>query len=269
MADQPGLGVVIVSYRNAAWLPRCLAPLLAMWQQPITAIILVDNASDDGGPEWAQNYASQIQVIAADHNYGYAWAVNQGVAALSTEHIVLINADVLVEPQTLPSLAFDHPEAICGPLHRHLDGSLQQTWGGHPTLWTEFQRRRREHHPPVLEKALSKIRQKDPQAAPVGWLSGSCLAFTKRNFAQVGPWDETFLLYWEDCDWCLRAASAGVPLLLRTDITVRHGHGASVSLDPAAGRQAYRRSQQLFLNKHASWMQRLMMNGYLALRGHR
>ena len=56
-------------------------------------VVVVDNASQDNTCELVRRRAS-VKLIANSSNRGFAGAVNQGVAALETELILLLNPDV-------------------------------------------------------------------------------------------------------------------------------------------------------------------------------
>lgn len=45
--------------------------------------------------------------------------------------------------------------------------------------------------------------------APVDFVSGSVMGFSKRVIQSIGLWDETYFMYYEDVDYCERARRAG------------------------------------------------------------
>jgi GT2 family glycosyltransferase len=59
------------------------------------------------------------------------------------------------------------------------------------------------------------------------WLTGACLALTIDMFDEVGGFDESYFLYWEDVDFSYRAGLAGAELLVREDLTVVHDEGGT------------------------------------------
>ncbi len=83
-------GVVVVTYNSGEVIERCLdscAHLLT---------VVVDNASQDDTVELVRRRSS-VKLISNPSNHGFAGAVNQGVAALDTEMILLLNPDVELE----------------------------------------------------------------------------------------------------------------------------------------------------------------------------
>ena len=85
----------------------------------------------------------------------------------------------------------------------------------------------------------------------------------------MGGFDEDFFLYFEDIDFCLRLTEAGYSVQYDPCATVLHHRGASMAQEPERSRQAYRRSQLLFWNKHGRAFQRLVMRQYVGMRGAR
>ncbi|MDQ1499731.1 MAG: N-acetylglucosaminyl-diphospho-decaprenol L-rhamnosyltransferase, partial [Actinomycetota bacterium] len=83
------LDIVIVTYRSAAHLAACLAPLPAE-----ARVIVVENASGDDAPELAA--AAGAHVIRNDANLGFGAAANQGAAVGSADLILFLNPDAVV-----------------------------------------------------------------------------------------------------------------------------------------------------------------------------
>jgi GT2 family glycosyltransferase len=68
----------------------------------------------------------------------------------------------------------------------------------------------------------------------------------------VGPFDETFFLYFEDIDLCRRIRAEGFKLIFFPAVRVIHAGGASTSARRWRSRLEYRRSQLRYYAKHNS-----------------
>jgi GT2 family glycosyltransferase len=86
----------------------------------------------------------------------------------------------------------------------------------------------------------------------VDWVSGACLMTRRDVFDRLGGFDEGFFLYWEDADYCSRAAAAGFRCMYVPTAPVRHAGGRSADHDPAAAIRAFHRSAFRLYWKRAS-----------------
>ena len=83
-----------------------------------------------------------VQVIRNADNRGFAAANNLAIRRMRGRHLLLLNPDTEVRPDTIPTLAgfLDaHPDAgICGPRIVFPDGSFQSCGYRFPTLLSEI-----------------------------------------------------------------------------------------------------------------------------------
>src|SRR6476660_195426 len=56
------VGIVLVNYNGMRFVPECLESLAAI-DYPNARIVLVDNASTDGSPEWIATHHPQVALI--------------------------------------------------------------------------------------------------------------------------------------------------------------------------------------------------------------
>src|SRR5260370_24741179 len=83
-------GVVVVTYNSAEVIGRCLDSCTGL------PVVVMDNASTDATRDIVQQRPA-VTLIANVTNRGFAAAVNQGVAALQTELVLLLNPDAEIE----------------------------------------------------------------------------------------------------------------------------------------------------------------------------
>jgi GT2 family glycosyltransferase len=88
-------GVVVVTYNSAEVIGRCLDSCAGL------PVIVIDNASTDGTRDIVQRRPA-VKLIANASNRGFAAAVNQGVGALKTELVLLLNPDAEIETPVDP-----------------------------------------------------------------------------------------------------------------------------------------------------------------------
>lgn len=67
-------------------------------------LIIIDNASTDGSQEMVRRVFPHERFIAVDRNLGYAGGHNRGLEEAGGEYVLLLNADVLLEPTFLEEM---------------------------------------------------------------------------------------------------------------------------------------------------------------------
>ncbi|HET6899662.1 MAG TPA: glycosyltransferase, partial [Vicinamibacteria bacterium] len=113
----------------------------------------------------------------------------------------------------------------------------------------------------LREAAALAAREHEPD-----WVSASCFLARKAALDAVGGFDESFFLYEEDVDLCLRVRAAGGRILFTPAAEVVHHLGRSMDRAPALARMEYHRSHLRFYAKHNSWAERAALRGWMASR---
>jgi GT2 family glycosyltransferase len=160
-------------------------------------------------------------------NRGYGAAINRAVRSARGETILALNADIVPEAgflegviasarRLLVSRLADHPTAIIGFRLRDADGAPQGSIGRFPTL-TRFLRGLLRPRP---FRKYVQVDEKGP--TPVDWATGACLLIDRRCFEELGGFDESYFLYYEDVDICLRATRRGWRVEYNPSATCRH-----------------------------------------------
>jgi glycosyltransferase involved in cell wall biosynthesis len=100
------VAIIIVSYETLDSLKSCLDSLAELSSNPLVQIIIVDNASGAEVTSYLRGLKGlNVKVMFNDYNYGFSYAVNQGVALADLDSdILLLNNDALLTPGALGSL---------------------------------------------------------------------------------------------------------------------------------------------------------------------
>ncbi len=207
------LDIVIVSYRGAALLRRCLASLREHAAAPWAAVTVVDNASGDGTAEMVAAEFPEVRLLAQSRNLGFARAQNLGIATGSGAAVLVLNPDTAVEAGTLEPLierlAEDARIGCVGPALIREDGSFDHAARrSFPTPLSALGHfsgigRRSERGP------LAAYRAPEVERGPVDAVNGAFMMLRRSAFEQVGGFDEGYWMYMEDLDLCRRLADAG------------------------------------------------------------
>ena len=254
------LSIVIVNWNVKDLLYNCLQSLLDTCQVSpnLTAeIIVVDSASTDGSPQMVRVEFPQVRLIASDENLGYAGGNNTGANAATGRYIFLLNPDTIVQSDALTQMVnyIDaHPEVgALGPQLLWPDGSVQSSRRRFPTLgslfwestllgqWFPRNRHARRYH--VADHPSDQIQKVD-------WIVGAAILLRREAWCQVGPIEEDFFMYFEETDWCHRAAEAGWETHYLPDARIIHYEGKSSEQIVAARTLRFQQSKLRYTRKY-------------------
>lgn len=256
VGSPPDLGVAVIHHRTPEVALKCLELVRAA--APHADVVLVDTAPDEAFlHQLGESFPDVTVLRVANHSYSHS--VNEGLAALSNEHLVLMNADVFVEHDTfdrlVAALAAVPGRGVAGPLALTPAGKPQPL--GLPYLLAyarlAFARLANAH----LTRGGSSLKEHEPAAGrpaavKVAWLSGCLQLVTRAAWAGTGGYDESFRFFNEDTDFCYRARAAGFASCL-VDAPVVHLGGASTPDAPEFFLEGRRGGMVLTLRHHGPW----------------
>jgi len=87
--------IIIPNYNGIKYLKECLLSLKSQTFKDFE-IIVVDNCSTDGSPQYIREYYPEIKLFELDKNYGFSAAVNKGIRESKTPYVILLNNDTIV-----------------------------------------------------------------------------------------------------------------------------------------------------------------------------
>ena len=224
------IGVVVGSYRGENLLGECIASLLAQTVPP-TEIVVVDASSGDGSVAIAARLGVRSLVVP---NHGLGFLYNRGVESTTAPYVLLSNVDVSFDPHCLELLA----AALDADERRFAADARQLDWDGDRVVKARTTIRRG----PLLHEYVPGLHLE--HAAPADALvptvaaHGAAMLVRRKPFLELGGFDETFFLDWEDLDLCWRARLRGWPSLYVPDAWLRHRVGAVTPAQMAPRRQA-------------------------------
>lgn len=247
------VSIVIVTHNSQDMIDALLDSVSSALSSHTAEVIVVDNDSTDDTRDRVRARADCRLIAAA--NDGYSGGVNVGILASAPDVPVLVlNPDVRLGPGSVAALlaALGGRRGIIAP--RMLDEQ------GHRTMSL-----RRE---PTLPRALGLTRLRwallseyvqesraYEQAGAVDWAVGAALLLSPECLADVGAWDESFFLYSEETDYCLRARDRGWQTWYEPAAEVVHIGGQSGQSDQIHAMQVINRVR-LYRRRHslpASW----------------
>lgn len=255
------VGVVIVTYNAADIVVDCLESLLAS-QGADLRIIVVDNASQDDTLATIRGWASggsafdgsdkpfqpvphgpvglvedsqamehlpegKVGLISLARNAGFAAGVNAGLRSLmampEVEYFWILNPDCMVENRTAAILVECARDAgrfavIGGRIYYVTPKHMIQSDGGRVNFWsgicTPFNKARVGRDVPP------------PAPADLDYVTGAHMLVSREFIARAGLMPESYFLYYEEVDWCLRRGD--LPLIPCPEAAVHHHGGHSI-----------------------------------------
>ncbi|HUN73043.1 MAG TPA: glycosyltransferase family 2 protein [Steroidobacteraceae bacterium] len=236
------IAIVIVTYKSAALTVQCLRSIAAERTSPGLAIraVVVDNASGDL-PEieraiQANGWDGWVSVVAAPRNGGFAYGNNLGIEHACRRappaYVHLLNPDTQVRPGAIGILVRfleAHPEAgIAGSSFENLDGSAWPISFRFPSLFSEIDTGLQLGLATrVLKRWVVARPMSQELAQPVDWICGASMLIRPAVLSALGGFDENYFLYYEETDFCLRAARAGFATWYVPQSRVMHIAGQS------------------------------------------
>jgi len=254
--------VVIVNYRAYAELQPCLASLEK--HEPDAAIVIIDHAADLAEASRLSAAFPRVAYRATHQNPGFGAGVNAAAREAGAGALLLLNPDCeLTMPLLGPLLSvFEHDSAagVVGGLVRESDGSVQASARRFPDATTGLAGRtswlsRVVPGNPLTRRNLTT----DPSAGlrQVDWVSGALMLIRRETFDAIGGFDERFFLYWEDADFCRRAADAGWSTWYAPEAEVVHRTARASRHAPVRSQAAFHVSAFRYYWKHSSKLARV------------
>ncbi len=235
------VGVVIVSYNSEREIGACLDALVPSGAD----VVVVDNSSTDATVAVVKQKC--VRLIENSANLGFAAAVNQGFSLINREFILILNPDSVVQSglDALRRACALPGAAAAGGLLLGRDGAPQVGFmvRKFPTA-TVF----------VLESLLlNRIWPANPvnrkyrclrldytSRTEVEQPAGAFLMVRRSVWEELGGFDEGFHPLWfEDVDFCRRAAKEGYRLYFEPQAVAKHTGAHSISQMTVELRKVY------------------------------
>lgn len=216
------VSVVIVNWNGKHLLERCLPSVLSQVHVDAKVVVL-DNGSTDGSVEWVESQFPLVRVICSDRNLGFARGNNEAIRATESRYVATLNNDAEPDPDWLSELvrAMDSSPTIgmcASKMVRADDSGVMDSCGIRIDRagigWNRYAGER-EH---TMERTPYEV---------LGPCAGAAL-YRRAMLDQVGLFDESYFIYYEDIDLAWRAQRLGWRCLYVPSARVIHRHSSTV-----------------------------------------
>jgi hypothetical protein len=236
---------VVLNYKTAAMTLDAVRAAREALMGISHRIDVVDNDSQDGSFEHLRDAVNSagwtdVCVVQSGHNGGFGAGNNVALRAAlrepdPPEFLYILNSDAFPAPDAIAELVRfleAHPRAgIAGSFIHGPEGDPHLTAFRFPSVASEalsgfrlgaLQRLLPEREVPVHPMPSSTQR--------VDWLAGASMMFRRELLQEIGLFDETFFLYFEETDLCYRAHRAGWKTIYVLESRVAHVGSASTGM---------------------------------------
>jgi GT2 family glycosyltransferase/tetratricopeptide (TPR) repeat protein/2-polyprenyl-3-methyl-5-hydroxy-6-metoxy-1,4-benzoquinol methylase len=215
--------IVILSHNQLPLTRWCVDSIRLLTDEPYE-VVLVDNGSTDGTPEYLRALAAsdgRVKVVLNAENRGFPAGCNQGIAASRGSQVLLLNNDTVVTTgwlaRMLRALHSSPSVGLVGPCSNRVSGEQRV-----PVTYSQGDLNGLDGF------AWEWGRKHDRQAEETDRLVGFCLLIKRPVIEAVGVLDEGFGVgNFEDDDYCRRALRAGFHAVIARDAFVHHVGGAT------------------------------------------
>lgn len=217
----PIISVVTINFNGKQFLKRCLDSVLLEKQRPFE-IILVDNGSTDGSPEFIRKQfgnEKKLKLIILRKNVGAAKARNIGVQNSSGKYVLILDNDTKIKPGWFdkiidfinqhPNLGLAQPKLLTMHTNKfNYAGDFISPFGF------------------LIERARGVEDQGQfDRVDKIFSLNIASAFFRKQVFEELSGFDEDYYLYWEETDLAWRTWLAGYQVLFAPNVVAWHAFG--------------------------------------------
>jgi GT2 family glycosyltransferase len=253
--DVVDVSVIIVDWHQPELTRRALASVLSQRVDASVEVVLVVNEADDRTVAAYRADHPDVVVVAEPTNAGFAGGVARGIAAATGEVLVLVNNDAVADhgflDRGLAVLAAGGPRVAAVAATVVLEGRFVPVPPGESRsaddlVAADGRRWRRAETGQTLVNGTGVVldrsgngRDRDwlrplddaPESAPLFGFSGGAAFLRRGPLAEVGGFDPSLFMYYEDLDLAWRLRLAGHEVRYAPDAVVVHRHAASSGSD--------------------------------------
>ncbi|MFE9257681.1 glycosyltransferase family 2 protein [Streptomyces sp. NPDC006879] len=238
------VAVLVVTWNSSAVLPDFLASLPTGMAGLDWRLVVADNDSADDTVDVLSSLAPDATVVQTGHNAGYAAGVNAALDAAARweggyRAALVCNPDIRMRSGCAKALVHSletkledgRQVGITVPLLYEEDGrtlvhSLRRESSVTRALGEAVVGNRRAGRFPRWSELVTDTAAYEHETV-TDWATGALMALSGTCLAACGAWDESFFLYSEETEFCLRARDRGFVTRLEPTAAATHLGGDS------------------------------------------
>ena len=218
----PKISIIVVTFNNLELTKVCLDSIFRYSRYPNLKVIVVDNSSQDGTPQYLQELSQKqpnLKLILNKDNKGFAIANNQGIKIADSEYIVFLNNDTVVTNNWLYGLLSHFQQepklGLLGPVTNNIgnEARISVNYKDLDQMQIFADDYCRQHSGEIFDIKVTAL---------------FCAMAKKNNLEKVGLISEEYERGWfEDDDLANKMRQIGLKVMCCEDVFIHHIGGAS------------------------------------------
>ena len=236
----PKVSVAMLNYNTRELLEEMIPRVLETNYENLE-LIVIDNGSTDGSSGFLQGRYPNVRCITLEKNYGFAEGYNRGLKGIQTDYLVLLNTDVLVDPNWIAPLIelMEQNSEIAVAMPKILDYRSRDhfEYAGAAGGWIDYL-----GYPFCRGRIFNSVEKDDGQydsTQEIFWASGAAFFIRPRLFKELGGFDGSYFAHLEEIDLCWKLKRAGYRIVCVPAAKVYHIGGGTLE---------YQNSRKTYLN---------------------
>lgn len=259
---EPLIWIVIPTRNRSADLIDCIKSVKNL-NYINKRIVVVDNNSDDDTVNQLSNIYPEIDLLILEKNFGASFATNLGIKfALknNAEFVLRLDSDTILDENYLSILIkpiqFDSEVGVVSGTIYYYD-QPEKIWftGGYLKKWDLNIKFLSYNNNQILNNS---------DLIEVDLVPSTGMLISKKTIEDLNGFDEDYLVYYEDFDFCLRTKKSGKRILFVPEAKMWHKIYSNKKTFWTA--KNWNRSKMIYYRKHANnWFHLLFLICYAFL----
>ncbi|MGD6818500.1 glycosyltransferase [Metabacillus sp. 113a] len=246
--------IIILTWNGIEHTKKCLESLRKTIRHQLVEVVVFDNGSTDGTVEYLQSL-NWIKAVYNNKNIGFTAGNNEALKYCDPNNdIVLLNNDMILEQEDwmdlLQETAYSDPRiGVTGARLCGADGDLEgKLLHAGSYIYPDD----------LAGQQIGGVETDVNQYSAIRDVQGivfACAYIKRDTIDQIGFLDTDYFAYFEDTDYCLRAISNGLRVVLDGRVTLKHIHNGATKTNKVSFWNIYKPSQKIFERKWKNYLQ--------------
>lgn len=258
------VSIIIINYNTRQMTSECIESIFQKTKHNTFEVILIDNASTDDSKDFFKKDL-RIHYIYLKKNIGFGRANNIGIENANGKYIFLLNSDTILIGDIIKNLfefAEQHTEIRLGALGSCLIDNLglnNLSFGRFPTPLNIYKRFCGKVRLCKLYEEQIYCKLQKYGFAKVDYISGANLFIPINVIKNVGMFDPSFFMYYEETDLEKRMQNSGYDRIILNLREIIHLEGGSFKKKEVHVHRSCLiiKSMNLYIHKHFSGISKI------------